>query len=133
MKCSNRKLWAAAASAALTMAMAAGAAAARSSNAYIPFANHGGIRDWRADGNKGIWVQASSRAWYYAQFSFPCNNLNFVDAVRFNTEPGGELNRWSSVRVRHGGVCYFKNFEPSDGPAPKAKSQGATESAARNG
>lgn len=89
--------------------------------ASIPFANHGGINDWRADGSQGIWVQSVGRRWYYAKFLGPCIELPFANALGFVSEPSGELNRWSSIRVPHGGRCQFIDFQASQGPPVKAK------------
>jgi len=92
----------------------------------IPFADHHGIRDWREDGEKGIWIQAASREWYYATFMSPCIGLPFALGIGFVTEPGGQLNRFSSIRVPNEPMrCYFRDFKPSDPPpkrAPKKKS-----------
>src|SRR4029079_15744631 len=34
------------------------------SEVSIPYANHDGVRDWRADGSKGMWILAENRGWY---------------------------------------------------------------------
>lgn len=74
------------------------------------------IRDWRADGEKGLWVQAAGGAWYYGSFSFPCQGLQFKNALRFNYGATGELDRWGGVQTREAGKCPFKTFETSTGP-----------------
>jgi len=94
---------------------------ARPAEAYIPFANLGGIYDWQADRDRGIWVQDVHHHWYYAKFMSPCLGLPFAFRVGFVTEPTGALNRWSSVRVRDSGRCYFTSFERSAGPPVAAK------------
>ena len=93
--------------------------------ASIPFANLGGIYDWEADGDHGIWVQDIRRQWYYAKFMGPCTGLPFAFRVGFVTEPTGALNRWSSVRVRDSGRCYFASFEHSAGPPGPAADRAA--------
>ena len=56
-----------------TMATAEAAKPAAPAEASIPFAaNHGGILNWRADGNKGLYVQGPRRQWYYAKFIGSC-------------------------------------------------------------
>ena len=97
------------------------AATAKPQEASIPFANEGGIRDWQADGDRGIWVQDNHRRWYYGRFMAPCTGLQFVYAVRFKTGPAGELDRFGAVRARDTGNCTFASFTASDGPPKKAK------------
>lgn len=111
----------------LAAAIAAGAATAESRNtpqlagrdASIAFANHGTIWDWRANGQKGLWVQSNNRQWYYATFMGPCVGLNFANSIGFDTGPMGSLDRWSSVIVPRWGKCNFSSFEASDGPPSK--------------
>jgi hypothetical protein len=100
-------------------APAAAAGAAKPQEASIPFANEGGIRDWQADGVRGIWVQDNHRRWYYGRFLSPCIGLQFVYAVRFRTGPGGELDRFGAVRARDTGNCTFTSFTLSEGPPKK--------------
>lgn len=88
-------------------------------SASIAFANHGGIWNWEADRDKGLWVQANDRQWYYATFMGPCSGLDFANAIGFDTGPIGSLDRWSSVLVPRWGKCTFRSFEPSDGPPKK--------------
>ena len=69
---------------------AAGAASASETitpRAYIPFANHGGIRDWKADRDQGLWVQDVHRHWYYAKLMGPCTGLDFAETIAFDTHP----------------------------------------------
>jgi hypothetical protein len=98
----------------------AAAAKAKPEEVSIPFANHGGIRDWRADGDRGIWVQDIHNKWYYGRFMSPCIGLQFAEAVRFRTGPAGELDRWGAVRARNTGNCVFTSFVRSDGPPKKS-------------
>lgn len=116
----NRNLRTALAAVAVVAALPVGAAFAAPAHstpeASIAFADHGGIYDWRADGNQGLWVQDTHRHWYYAKLMGPCTGLAFAESIGFKTEPSGELNRWSSIVVRDSGRCYFQSFEPSAGP-----------------
>jgi hypothetical protein len=85
--------------------------------ASIPF---GLIRDWHADRDRGIWIQAYSRKWYYAEFMGRCNGLNFATAVGFDTRYQSSFDRWSSVFVPGYGRCLIHTFTPSEGP-PRRK------------
>jgi hypothetical protein len=86
--------------------------------AEIPFANHGGIRNWTADREKGLWVQGLNKQWYYATFMGPCNGLNFANSLAFDTRPAGTFDRWSTVIVpgQFGQRCTIQSLVPSDGP-----------------
>jgi hypothetical protein len=106
--------------AAALAAAAAPALAAKTSEVSIPFANHGGIRDWRADGSKGMWIQAASGRWFYTSFSSQCTTLPFALGVKFIPEPSGDLSRWSSIRLAHNERCFFRTLQPSDAPPQKA-------------
>ena len=92
--------------------------------ASIAFADHGGVWNWEADGNRGIWVQSSQRSWYYGAFTGPCFGLQFHEAIKFRFSPSGSLDRYSQVQTRDSsGSCWFKSFTASDGPPKKVKSE----------
>ena len=82
----------------------------------IPFANHGGIYDWRANGTKGIWVEGADRQWYYGTFFGTCWGLDTAFRVGFVPEATGEFSRWSSIVVPHENRCQLSTFQPSDAP-----------------
>jgi hypothetical protein len=95
--------------------------------ASIPF---GLIRDWQADREQGMWIQAYSRKWYYAEFMGRCSGLNFATAVGFDTRYQSSFDRWSSVFVPGYGRCLIHTFTPSDAPPRrqrKAKDEGREE------
>jgi hypothetical protein len=96
--------------------------------AEIPFANHGGIRNWTADRDKGLWVQALNKQWYYATFMGNCMGLNFANSLAFDTSPLGTFDRWSTVIVPGQQRCAIQSLVPSDGPpvAKKEKASNAT-------
>jgi hypothetical protein len=107
----------------LSTSLGAAAAPAPGTNteASIPSANQGGIRDWRADGAKGMWIQAASGGWFYASFSSQCTTLPLALEVRFIPEPSGALSRWSSIRLEHDVRCFFRTLQPSDAPPRQQK------------
>jgi hypothetical protein len=102
------------------LAVRAGPAPAKPPEASIPLANHGGIRDWRADGSRGMWIEASSGHWFYASFSSQCTTLPIAIGVKFVPEPSGALSRWSSIRLGHNERCFFRTLQPSDAPPKQA-------------
>jgi hypothetical protein len=88
--------------------------------ASIPFVNTGSIRDWRADGTHGLYVQDLRNRWYYAELMGPCSDLPFANAVGFETRGIDTLDKFGTVIVR-GQRCAFSSFVTSDGPPRKAK------------
>jgi len=96
-------------------------AAAPGTEARIPFANHGGIRDWQADRDQGLWVQDVHRNWYYAKFMGPCFGLNFATSIGFDTHPMGTFDKFSSITVPREGKCVVTSFTRSGAPPTKAQ------------
>ncbi|MCB1623745.1 MAG: hypothetical protein KDI32_04105 [Pseudomonadales bacterium] len=92
--------------------------------AEITFAALGGIQDWQSDGDKGMFVQGLNNKWFYATFFGPCPELRFAERIGFVTEPGGALDRFSSVLV-NGDQCSFRSFAPSAAP-PRARAAAAS-------
>lgn len=91
------------------------------SAAAIPFANHGGIRDWVAEGDRTLYVQDNFRKWYRATLFAPAFDLPFAQAIGFDTRPMGTLDRWSAVIVR--GQRYpISSFERVEAP-PRRKAK----------
>lgn len=89
--------------------------------ASIPFANHGGIRDWQADRDRGLWVKDVHGKWFYASLMSPCTGLNFATTIGFDTRPMGTFDRWSAIVVPRWGRCVVQTLTPSDGPPRKQK------------
>lgn len=94
--------------------------------AMIPFATLGGIKDWRADGDKGMYIQGIvGGKWFYVTFFGFCPDLRFSDRVAFVTEPGPELDKFSSIFV-NGTQCSFRTFAASAGPVAAKSAPAAT-------
>jgi Family of unknown function (DUF6491) len=89
--------------------------------ASIHFVQHGGIRNWAADRDRGLWIQDSRRRWYYAKLMGPCLGLGFARTIAFDTRPGGIFDRFSSIIVPHYGRCRVQSFIASEGPPRKQK------------
>ncbi|MEJ1963321.1 MAG: DUF6491 family protein [Gammaproteobacteria bacterium] len=94
----------------------AGAAPPAAPEPAIPFANHGGIYDWSADRDQGLWVQDIHRQWYYAKLMGPCIGLNFAQTLGFDTHPLGRFDRFSAIVVPGTGRCVVQSLSLSDGP-----------------
>jgi hypothetical protein len=93
----------------------------------IPFANRGGIRDWQADKDRGLWVQDVHGKWFYASLMGPCTGLDFAQTIAFDTRPMGNFDRWSAIIVPRHGRCVVQTFAPSGAPPHRQKSASAEE------
>jgi hypothetical protein len=94
--------------------------------ASIPFIQYGSIRDWRADNDRGLWIQDDRRRWYYAKLMGPCFGLDFATRIGFDTRSPGTFDRFSAIIVPHEGRCAVQSIVASDPPPRKQKSNGAT-------
>ncbi|KPL69769.1 hypothetical protein SZ64_17745 [Erythrobacter sp. SG61-1L] len=91
--------------------------------AYIPFANHGGVRDWRADGREVIYFQDSHRRWYKAELFSSAPDLPYTLFIGLDTGVGGRLDRWSNVYIS-GQRYALKSFVRIEGDPPKKAKKG---------
>jgi hypothetical protein len=92
---------------------------AGSEDVSIPFANTGGIRDWHADSDRGLWIQDVHGKWYYATVMSPCIGLNFAQRIGFDTRPMGSFDKFSSIVVPREGRCSVQTLRPSGAPPRK--------------
>ncbi|MBM3515281.1 MAG: hypothetical protein FJX59_16435 [Alphaproteobacteria bacterium] len=93
---------------------------AKPDQAEIPFAGMDGIRDWREDGNRALYVEGRNRQWYRAELFAPCHGLNFAHSIGFVVEPSDTFDRFSAVVV-DGQICRLKSLVKSEKPAGKKK------------
>ena len=107
-------------------------AASKAPETSIPFAQHGGIRDWKADRDRGLWIQDTRRHWHYAQFMGRCSGISFATTIAFDTHPIGTFDRFSSVYVPYGGRCSLQSVTASEGPPRKKKRTPAISTAAED-
>ena len=99
-------------------ASAAPAAKAQQEEASIPFANRGGVRDWRAQGMDRIYFQDSHGQWYLAKLMGAASDLPFTEFVGIDANPDGSLDKFSAVYVK-GQKYPFESFVKVDGPPSK--------------
>ena len=85
----------------------------------IPFINHGGIRDWRADGDSALYVQDIHNRWYHATLMSRCIDLPFAETIGFDTRGNDSFDRFASVVVR-GQRCPVTAIAASAPPPKKA-------------
>ena len=74
------------------------------------------MRNWLADGERGLWIQGGNSEWFYARFSAACRGLNSTNSLVFDTGSSGDINRTTSVVLPEGGRCQMQTFAPSAGP-----------------
>ena len=65
----------------------------------IPFANFGGIRDWRADGDSAVYLEDVHGNWYRAELFSPAFDLPFVEFIGIDARPTGTLDKFGAVYV----------------------------------
>jgi hypothetical protein len=96
---------------------------AAAKEASIPFANMGGLRDWKAVDDETLYVQDVRRNWYLAKLLAPCTDLTFATTIGFETKGVNQLDRFGAVIVR-GQRCPLRSFVAS-GPPPRDAPQDA--------
>jgi len=114
----NRNLFAlcvALAAAPLALSAPAIGAPPRAHPAEIAFADHGGVEDWRAEGDHTVYLQDSARHWYRAELFMPAFDLPFVEAIGIDAGPTGTLDKFGAITV-HGRRYQFSSFEAVAGP-----------------
>ncbi|MCJ2188921.1 DUF6491 family protein [Novosphingobium beihaiensis] len=94
--------------------------AKKQAEASIPFANHGGVWNWRSEGNRTLYFEDNRRNWYKAELMGFSTDLPFVNFIGLDTRPNGTLDRWSAVYI-HGQRYPLTSFVKVDGPPVKKK------------
>jgi hypothetical protein len=83
----------------------------------IIFPNYGAIRNFEADGNDGIWLEDRQRRWYYADIIGGCQDLNFAQAIGFDTRGAPTFDKFSSIIVS-GDKCPLTSLVTAEKPLP---------------
>jgi hypothetical protein len=91
---------------------------AKPEQARIYFANRGGVRDWKAEGNEIIYFQDRHRDWYKAELFSPAIGLQFEHHIGIDTGPTDVLDKFSSVYV-DGQRYGLRSLVKIDGEPPK--------------
>ncbi len=112
----------------LAAAILTGAAEAKTTASYvwpelgvetqINFPNQGAIRNFEADGNEGIWLEDRQRRWYYAELLGGCQELNFVQAIGFDTRGSATFDKFSTILVA-GERCAVASLVTANKPLPR--------------
>ena len=77
---------------------------------------HSQLRDWLADGERGLWIQAGDLKWFYARFAHACRGLAATNSLLFETRGSDSIDRSSAVLVPGSGRCTMLTFGRSVGP-----------------
>ena len=80
------------------------------------FVSHAQLRNWLADGERGLWIQGGNSEWFYVRFAGACHGLNSTHSLMFDTGSSGNIDRTTSVVLPRGGRCAMQTFAPSAGP-----------------
>jgi hypothetical protein len=86
-------------------------------SAAAPLVNRTDMRDWLADGERGLWIQMASLKWFYARLTGRCPGLDSTNTLAFDTRASGNTHRTTSVLVPGRGRCIVQSLAPSTGPA----------------
>ena len=86
--------------------------------AYIPFANNGGVLDWQIVNENTVLIQDIHRKWYKAKLQGFVYGFGFNEYIGFVTSPGGTLERLSSliIRGRHYPILSLTRTDPPPKP-----------------
>lgn len=95
----------------------------------IVFPNDSSIRNWRADRDRGIWVEGRRGEWFYGTFAGICRDLDFAHAIGVDTRGASRLDRFATILVRGGERCQLTSFV-SSAPPPSKKDKAAAKKAA---
>jgi len=88
--------------------------------ASIPFVGMRSIEDWRADGDRALYIQDIHRKWYHATLMGPCTDLPFAEAIGIETRGIDTLDRFGTIIVRHQ-RCAIQSLVTSGPPPKKSK------------
>jgi hypothetical protein len=94
----------------------------------IVFPSDSSIRNWQADRDRGIWIQDRRNDWYYGSFAGLCRDLDFAQAIGFETRGAGRLDKFAAIIVR-GERCQLVSFVSSAPPPSKKDKKAAAEAA----
>lgn len=104
---------------------------AATQEARIPFAALGGIQNWVADGETGLYIEGLHHQWYHAKLMSHCLDLPFTERIGFVVEPDESFNKFSAIVVRHH-VCQVASMVKSDRPSTASRKHSDKQANATN-
>lgn len=81
----------------------------------ISFPAHGGIRNFRADNDKGVWLEDRRRNWYYASFLGTCPEIRHARGIGIDTRGSARFDKYSKILVGND-VCAIATLVTADKP-----------------
>jgi hypothetical protein len=63
------------------------------------------VRQWRADGTRGLWLEIAGGRWLYATFRSPCADLPASVSARFQWALGNDMQLGAAVKTAAGSEC----------------------------
>lgn len=114
---------------AVFLSMVASAAVADPPEARIPFADHGGIYNWRVVNDRTVLIQGQNRRWYKATLFSACTDLPFAERIGFESNADGSFDKFSSIQVRDQN-CPLVSLVETPPPPKAAKTKKAAAAAA---
>jgi hypothetical protein len=98
---------------------------AREPQASIPFADLGGIRNFRPGPDRNtLLLESQHRRWYLATFFGSCTEAQYAETIGVITNHAGSVDRFSGIIV-DGRRCPFRSLvevpDPDARPAPAAQ------------
>lgn len=85
--------------------------------ASITFPSNATIRNYRADGERGVWIEDRRRNWYYASFYGRCRDIDFAQSIGIDTRGTSRLDRFSMIIVGNE-RCAIVRLVTADKPLP---------------
>lgn len=102
------------------------APAADEPEAKISFVQYHGVRDWHADNDRQLYVQAADRQWFQVDLFGPCFGLEYASRVGFDTrDPAGAFDRFGTIVLRSGERCKVDSVKKIPKPTRVEKTQAA--------
>ena len=87
-------------------------------DASIAFPNHGGIRNFEANEERGLWIEDRQRRWYYAKFIGNCRGIDFANGIAFDTRGSSSFDRFGAIAV-NGDYCLIESLVTAEKPLPR--------------
>jgi hypothetical protein len=88
-------------------------------SAGAAFVDHAAMRNWKADGEHGLWIQAGNARWFYTHLARVCHGLSSTNSLAFETSTLGRIDRTSVLVMPEGAKCPVQSLSPSGAP-PRA-------------
>ena len=84
-------------------------------DASIAFPNHGGIRNFEANEERGLWIEDRQRRWYYAKFIGNCRGIDYANGIAFDTRGSSSFDRFGAIAV-NGDYCLIESLVTAEKP-----------------